>query len=139
MLLNIGKLRKNQKTLVLAVGAFAAVAALLAASIAVDEALPENKSEMPSLVPKDFPTYPGAEIIRIETLPPTNLAIGFASNDSPQQVFGYLVGEAEKSGWKITERSSRAFRSEKDGTTITVSVSQDTGEQTAILQQIEMT
>src|SRR3989344_1123639 len=101
------------------------------------EAVSGKPAELPKLAPEDFSVYPGAEVIRMETNPQSDFAAGFASRDTPQKVFAFLLENAEKKGWQIIEQKGLIFRSTKGKITITISVSQNPGEKTAILEQVK--
>lgn len=91
-----------------------------------------------TLFPEDFPVYPKAEIIRMETDPPKKFSVGFASTSSPNTVFQYYLVSARQKGWQITEQKNLdlIFRAIKDNIEVTLSVSKKAGEKTAILEQI---
>lgn len=93
--------------------------------------------ELPNSIP-DFPVYPGAAIIRIAAKPPDLLGVGMGSNDPPETVFAYLMTYAKENGWIVEEQQKLAFRARKDTTIVTISISQNPGEQTAILEQVRL-
>lgn len=101
------------------------------------EEIPGRPAQLPKLAPLDFPVYPDVKIWRMTSRPPTDFTVGFGSSDTPQKVYDYLRQQAEESGWQITELKKLAFRAEKNKTTVTISVSQNKGEETAILEQVK--
>ncbi len=103
----------------------------------VYEVIPGRPPELPKLAPVNFPVYPESEVIRMESQPPVDFAVGFASQDKPAQIYQYLLENAAKNGWQITQQSGLIFRAVKDKTTVTISISQKPGEQTAILEQVK--
>lgn len=97
----------------------------------------ERPAELPKLAPVDFPIYPDVEVVRMESKPPTDFAVGFASEGIPQKIFTYLLENANKNNWQVIEQQGLIFRSIKGKTTVTISVSQNPGQKTAILEQVK--
>lgn len=94
-------------------------------------------AELPKLAPTDFPVYQDVEVVGMESKPPYDFAVGFASKVTPQRVFAYLLENAKKNGWRVIKQQGLIFRSTKEKTTVTISVSQNPGEKTAILEQVK--
>ncbi len=94
-------------------------------------------SDTSSIAVPDFPVYPESTIFRMATKPPSDFAVAFASNDSPQEVFDFLLKNAKENGWQVIDQKGLIFESTKQETTVTISVSRNPGEQTAILQQVK--
>ncbi len=99
---------------------------------------PNQPLELPATIAADFPVYPDAMVLRISTKPPSEFSVGFASKDSPQKVFALLLKKAEENGWQLIEQKWLVFRSTKYKTTVTISISQNPGEKTAILEQVKV-
>lgn len=92
--------------------------------------------ELPATIISDFPVYPDATVLRMTTKPPFEFSVGFASKDAPQKVFEFLLENARENGWQVIEQRGLIFRSSREKTTVTISVSQNLGEKTAILEQV---
>lgn len=100
---------------------------------------PNQPLELPANITPDFPVYPDAKVLRIATKPPSEFSVGFASKDSSQKVLAFLLENAKENGWQVIEQKGLVFRSTKDKATVTISISQNPGEKTAILEQIKFT
>lgn len=92
--------------------------------------------ELPSTITSDFPVYPNAEVLRMITKPPSEFLVGFASKDATQKVFEFLLKNARENGWQVISQKGLVFMSTKDKTTVTISISQNPGEKTAILEHV---
>ncbi len=103
-----------------------------------NQAIPGRPPELPKLAPVDFPVYPKSEVIRMESMPPTDFAVVFASQDKPAPIYQYLLKNAVKNGWQVIQQTGAAFRVVKNKTTVTILVSQQPGEKTAILEQVKL-
>lgn len=100
--------------------------------------VPGRPPELPRVVPADFPIYPRVKVWRMSAKTPTDFAVGFGSHDGEKKVYDYLLEKAKKMGWEIREQKRTAFRAVKGKTTVTISVRQNPGEETGILEQIKL-
>ena len=102
------------------------------------KAFPNQPLDFPATIVPDFPVYPDAIVLRMTTKPPSQFSAAFASKDSPQKVFTFLLENAKKNSWQIIEQRGLVFRSTKDKAVVTISISQSPGEKTAILEQVTL-
>lgn len=100
--------------------------------------LPNRPAKIPNILAPDFPVYPNAAVYRMTNRPPNEFSIGYGSDDAPSKIYAYLLEDAKTNNWNVTIQKPQefTFRASKDNTTITISVSKKSGEQTAILQQM---
>lgn len=100
--------------------------------------LPNRPAKIPNIVAPDFPVYPNAAVYRMTNKPPNEFAIGYGSDDAPSKIYAYLLEDAKANNWNVIAQKPQEliFRASKDNTTITISVSKKSGEETAILEQM---
>jgi len=84
----------------------------LAAQAAPEAAV--SRGELPADYPSDLPVYPGSEAGTALGIPGAAMMVTFSTEDTVDDVSGFLEGELPKNGWSVTDQSEGSLEATKD-------------------------